>query len=205
MWSAILDWTGTATESVIAPVAELFGSSGAAWGWAVLLLGAGWRVLTWPWLLRGAVRRIGKLRGDRLPPEPGWFVRVGMGFTLVQVVVLVVIALWTRTGPTADEAWFYGLDPLSSSPVALGPGGLAWAVSLALLGGASGLVGQRAAGVTDARQRFGARYISPVIFLCLGLFLPAGMVVSFVVSMGLSLVAVLQAAGRSADRTEVAA
>ncbi|GAB3996752.1 hypothetical protein GCM10029992_17720 [Glycomyces albus] len=204
MWSDALEWIGEATESVIAPVADLIGPSDAAWGWAVLLLGAGWRVLTWPWLVRGARRRIDRQRGVEAPPK-GWFGRVGTAFTVAQVVILVIIALWTRTGPTADDAAFYGLDRLSSSPVALGLPGLAWAVALALLGASAGLVGQRAAGVQDARQRFGARYISPAIFLCLGLFLPAAMVVSFAFSMALSLAAVLRAAGSPVERVEAAA
>jgi CubicO group peptidase (beta-lactamase class C family) len=200
----MLQWTGETTESVIAPVADLTGSSDMAWGWAVLLLGAGWRVLTWPWLVSGARRRIDRLRGEGPPAASGWFGLVGTVLVVVQVLLLVVIALWTRTGPTADEAVFYGLDRLSSSPVTLGPGGLAWAAALALLGASAGLLGQRAAGVQDARQRFGARYISPVIFLCLGLFLPAAMVVPFTVSMGLNLAAVLWAVRETAVRTEVA-
>lgn len=204
MWSDALEWIGEATESVIAPVADLIGPSDTAWGWAVLLLGAGWRVLTWPWLVRGARVRIDRQRGAEPPPK-GWFGRVGTAFTVAQVAVLVVIALWTRTGPAADGASFYGLDSLASSPVALGLGGLAWAAALALLGASAGLAGQRAAGVRDARQRFGARYISPAIFLCLGLFLPSAMVVSFAFSMGLSLAAVLRAARDAVERVEAAA
>ncbi|MCC3765520.1 hypothetical protein K3N28_20880 [Glycomyces sp. TRM65418] len=197
MWSDLLDRIGAATESIIAPIAEVIGPEAVSWGWAVLLLGAGWRVLTWPWLVRGAERRIERQRDPAAPKPPrGWFERVGTVFTVAQILVVVTIALWSRTGPAADEAAFYGLRTLSSSPATQGPGGLAWAAALTLAGTVVGLLALRASGVDDPRQRFFARYMAPVIFAGLGLFLPAAMVVPFTTTMAMNVAAVQWAAAR---------
>ncbi|WP_035697521.1 hypothetical protein, partial [Glycomyces tenuis] len=158
-------------------------------------------------LVSGARRRIDRQRGSEPDPDggPGTFGRIGTAFGLAQFLLVVVIALWSRTGPSAEDAAFYGLETLSSPPVTQGLGGLAWAAALAVAGTAAGLLGQRAAGVDDQRQRFFARYIAPVVFACLGLFLPAAMVVPFAAAMALNAAAVRAAARGDRGPVEAAA
>lgn len=212
--NGFIDSLGEFTQSVLAPAAELITpvAGDAAWGWAVLLVGAGWRALTWPWLVHSAQRRIQKLaqstESDSAPitrPPRSAFGIAGTVFTLLQVALIVIIAGWSRTGPDATEASFYGLSALSTPAVFLGPSGIGWALALAVLGTAAGMLALRAAGTDDHRQRFFARYMTPVIFMSLGLFLPAAMILPFVFAMGLNLMATGWVMRRTPLRVEVAA
>lgn len=209
---------GMVTQAVLWPVARLFEPlpGGLAWGWSVLVTGALWRVLTWPFLVRSARARITRqyvapvITGGRDPRDRDVRAEVASGVRaeldllglrsraataagVVQALLVVSIAVWSRTGEAAGGASFYGLPSLAASPVTLGPGGWAWALCLAVAATATGVAVMRAAGVTDRRQRFLTTRISPVVFLSLGLFLPAAMVLPFAGTMVLNLAAALVA------------
>lgn len=212
--NGFFDSLGAFTQSVLAPAAELIEpvAGDAAWGWAVLLVGAGWRALTWPWLVHSAQQRIDKqtqlVESDSAPTtrqSRSAFGVAGSFFTLLQVALILIIAVWSRTGPDATEASFFGLSTLSTSPVFLGLGGIGWALALAVLGTSAGILALRAAGTDDHRQRFFARYMTPVIFMGLGLFLPAAMILPFVFAMGLNLLATGWVMRRTPLRVEAAA
>lgn len=204
---------GELSQVVLAPVFNALEPIAGlhAWGWSVLVVGALWRVLTWPWLVSSARWRIERQKqaaDSNLEPvqKPrGLFSAIGSGLTLLQVLLIVVIALWSRTGPAAEEASFYGLSPLAASPVFLGFSGVAWALVLTLCGTGAALLGLRATGTTDDRQRFFARYITPVIFVSLGLFLPAAMVLPFIAAMTLNVLATSWVIRRAPVRVVVAA
>lgn len=225
---------GTLTQSVLAPVAGLLWpvAGAAAWGWAVLVIGALWRLPLWAWLLRSARVRIVRqmvapvaaagrdMRDAATRKEVAALVRAelvarglrspasvafGRVVAVLGVLTVLLLAVWSRTGSAATRHGFAGMDNLSGSAVSTGVGGIAVALVLVVAAVAAQVAVLRAAGVTDPRQRFFATRISPVIFAGLGLFLPAGVVLAFAAVMLLNLAATLRVAADPPPRPEAVA
>ncbi|GAA4955035.1 hypothetical protein GCM10023224_45690 [Streptomonospora halophila] len=217
---------GAATQWLLAPFARVGAPwlGGASWGLAVLLVGASWRLPLWPLLVRAQAARIVRTRllaafaAEEAPPDRALAaaraeaelrerglrrpaeVAVGRAAAVLQIAAVLLVIVWSRTGEAAPSAAFAGLDSLAAPPAASWPGGAVWALVLCATATASGIVTQRAAGSADERQRFFATRIAPVIFLGLGLFLPAATVVAFAAAMVLALATALAAARTPAVR-----
>ncbi|MDT0301901.1 hypothetical protein [Streptomonospora wellingtoniae] len=224
--AAAAEAAGAATQWLLAPFARLGEPwlGGSSWGLAVLLVGTAWRLPLWPLLVREAAARVVRMRllaafaAEEEPPDRGTAaarveaalrerglrrpaeVAVGRAAAAVQIAAVLVVIVWSRTGEAAPSAAFAGLDGLAAPPVASWPGGALWALALCGAATASGIVTQRAVGAADERRRFFATRIAPVIFLGLGLFLPAATVVVFTAAMVLSLATALAAARTPAVR-----
>lgn len=231
MIAALPTAAGAATQWVLAPFARLGEPwlGGASWGLAVLLVGTAWRLPLWPLLVRSAAAGIVRTRllaANAAEHEPlgrkdaaaraEWELRerglrrpaeaaVGRAAALLQVAAVLIIIVWSRTGEAAGAAAFAGLDSLAAPPIASGLGGVAWALLLCAAATATGIAAERASGVPDERRRFFTTRIAPLIFLGLGLFLPAATVVAFAAAMVLSLAATLAATRTPAVRGDAEA
>lgn len=218
---SVTEKLGDFSQTVLAPAADLARSwaGDSAWGVAVLMLSVAWQVPLWHWVVRSSKARIVRTAvtesfTEGLGAESDARVErrkqlraalelhklrsasdltVGLVRKVLSILLAVVVLLWSRTGPAADYA-FAGLDDLHGAPIRSGMAGVAWALALAVAATADQVVLQRVAGVRDRRAKFFATRMAPVIFGCLGLFLPGGTVVAFTAVMFLGLIGTVTAA-----------
>lgn len=207
-------WT-TTVMVLTSPVDGLSGllRGAGAWsgGWAIVVLAAGWWLLSSPLALRRARRNAlsERLRAqhsagkDMRSAETRRSVQravqddlavAGAGrrpaesvAVIGQVLVVLVVALWSRFSEHAVTARFAGVPRLDALAGASGPGGWAWAGTLGLTFLAVALLTHRAARQVAGHQRVIGLVLTPAFFVGLGLALPMGVVVAFVTVMLCSL------------------
>lgn len=211
---------GESTQQLLALVADLLRpwAGDSSWGLTIFLVVVAWQIPLARWVLRSARVRIvravvmrhvsedGGTRGADTRRENRELLRreleardlgkpidvaIGRLTGLISLFVAVVVVVWSRTGESASRVGFMGLDNLADSPVRSGIGGILWALALAAAGTAAQVLVQRAAEVTEERQKFFATRMLPVFFFGLGLFLPGATVIAFTCAMTVSAIAVV--------------
>lgn len=208
LWNAMVSLASWPIDTV----ADTLGATGAwAWGWAVILVAAGWRLLVLPLVIRQGHRRIltarwhaahsrGRDMRDRqqraevhrlvresLSEQAVPAGRLATVVGVLQVLAIIAVALWSRGSEAAAVHGFGGLAALDRMTVTLGVAGWAWAVTLGLLFLVSAVLTHGAAGSTTGHQRVIDRVLAPLFFTGLGLLVPAAVTVAFVAGLAVSL------------------
>lgn len=225
LWNAMVSVANWPIETVASAIE---GTGAWAWGWAVIAIAAGWRLLVLPLLVRQGNQRILAARWhavhsrgrDMRDREQRAEVRRQVGQSLsgdtpsgrlatvvvaLQVLAVVLVAVWSRGSDAAAEHGFAGLPRLDAMTATLGAAGWAWAAALGLTFLGTAVLTHRAAGNAADHQVVIDRVITPLFFTGLGLLVPAAVTVAFVAGMVVSLTGLVIASVRVPTRSRATA